>query len=175
VSSASRASNLGAVDKGLPVWISNAKHASFLVQRQCALGCGGDRCENVIELKSRQIVNLGEAGAPLNGAIWANSKNWNLAAKMVADFDDRVLARLANSEAGEIIRLRERPPSAQAVIRSGGSTLDSIEGSGRRTDQAIEKSSASVDGSLSRAAGAVAKSVRSSLGSAAQFLRLKQK
>jgi hypothetical protein len=176
VSTASRASDLGATDKGPPVWISNAKHASFLAQRQCALGCGGDRCENVIELKSRRIVNLGEAGAPLNGAIWANSRNWNLAAKMAAtDFDDRVLARLAASEPGETVRLRERPASAQAVIRSGGSTLDSIEGSGRRADQAIEQSSASVDASLTRAAGAVAKSVRSSLGSTAKFLRLKQK
>ena len=70
VSSASKASDLGATDKGLPVWISNGKHASFLAQRQCAVGCGGDRCENMVPLKPGRIVNLGEVDAPLNGAIW---------------------------------------------------------------------------------------------------------
>jgi hypothetical protein len=186
VSSAAKASELGATDHGPNVWISNGKLASFFVQRQCALGCGGDRCENVTELKLRRIVNIGETDAPLNGAVWVKSRHWNLSAKMATDFDDRVLAQLSDPEAADVIRLRTRVASAQAVIRSGASTLDSLDGgrrttatnlyeSGQRTDHAIERSSANVEASLSRAADAVAKSVRSSVGSAAKVLWSKQK
>ena len=105
---------------------------------------------------------------------------------MATDFDDRVLAQLSDPHAADVVRLRTRGASAQAVIRSGASTLDSLDGgrrttatslyeSGQRTDHAIERSSANVEASLSRAADAVAKSVRSSVGSTAKVLWSKQK
>jgi hypothetical protein len=73
-----KASSLHAEDHGATVWISAGKHASFLDQRLCPLGCGGDACMRVKPLPLRQVINLGEAAAPLSGAAWIASPQWQL-------------------------------------------------------------------------------------------------
>ncbi len=78
----SRASTLHAEDRGPKVWISTGKHASFLNEQLCGHGCGGDNCEQMVPLSINAIVNLGERGTSMNGAIWSSSQRWPLKVKM---------------------------------------------------------------------------------------------
>jgi len=55
-----RASALDAEDRGPLVWISVGKHASFLNERLCSHGCGGDVCQHMDPLGTTAILNLGE-------------------------------------------------------------------------------------------------------------------
>src|SRR5206468_9899621 len=77
---------LGAVEHGPEVWISSGKHASFLVRSLCGQGCGADRCDSTKLLRPYSLVNVGEPGAPINGAIWIDSDVWPFSAKMKTDF-----------------------------------------------------------------------------------------
>jgi hypothetical protein len=56
-----RASTLNAADHGATVWISAGKHASFLNEKLCSHGCGGDICEKMAPLSVGKIVNQGKA------------------------------------------------------------------------------------------------------------------
>jgi hypothetical protein len=90
-----RAESLAAEDRGATVWISSGKHGSFLSREVCMHGCGGDRCEQMEPLKVREIVNVGEVGAPMNGSEWLLSPEWPLKEKLVrSDFSDARLERV---------------------------------------------------------------------------------
>ncbi len=88
------ASKVNAEDNGATVWVSWGKHAAYTQPRLCNTrgGCGQDRCGDPILTHTVVPVNLGEANAPLNGAVWTSSNQWKLLEKMDTDFSDRLLS-----------------------------------------------------------------------------------
>lgn len=129
-SSGIRAVLLDAENKGPNVWVSKGKHASYLTWEQCAAGCRADDCTNAGRIEIAKIVNLGEAEAPLNGALWTASPQWNLRAKLLRmDFDDSVLARL--EQTGALEERGSRP--VKGVAHAGSETSDAISGASRAT------------------------------------------
>ena len=90
-STGARATTLGAVSAGPRVYISRGKHASYLDQGHCARGCGTDACPMGQPLAVAALVNIGEPGAPLNGATWLASARWPLGNKLQTDFDSSVI------------------------------------------------------------------------------------
>ena len=122
-SNGAKASALAAEERGATVWVSRGKHGSFLNESKCRLGCGGETCRDMIAMPAGKLVNIGEADAPLNGAVWTGSKRWPLKDKMHTDFNDDVLARLEDSGTAGVISLNSHLPPTKAVILGGNSSL----------------------------------------------------
>ena len=140
LNSASSAAALHAEEHGPEVWISEGKHASFLTSNLCGRGCGADSCKLTKRLAPSRIVNIGEPGAPMNGAVWVNSPAWPMAAKMITDFDASKLAAL-NASGGKLVRFQPSP-STQAVILGFGAgpryTAGALDTAGTHTDSALD-------------------------------------
>ena len=125
---AAKASVLHAESIGPVVWISNGKHASFLNREDCKHGCGGDRCGEMKEAPRGALINIGEADAPMNGALWINSQVWPLPQKLQPDFDATLLTQIdALSEHSDLIRVSSVPGSVRAVIGAGNTTVNGVE------------------------------------------------
>lgn len=139
---AARARLLYAEWRGPEVWVSRGKHASFLSESACRLGCGSDRCDRSERLKVRQIVNIGEPDRLLNGAEWVNAPGWQLQTKFQSDFP--VELRRTLEEANEIIAANPRNPAVQPVILAGSSTIDALAIANKKTDSALVKAKKSV-------------------------------
>ena len=129
-----------AVEHGPDVWISEGKHASFLTSNLCGRGCGADACKLTKRLEPARLINIGEPGAPMNGAIWVNSQAWPMASKMTTDFDAARLDAL-NASGGKLILFRPSP-STQAVILGFGAgpryTAGALDTAGNHTDSALD-------------------------------------
>lgn len=80
-----------------------------------------------------RIVNIGEPGAPMNGAEWIASPEWNLAAKMSTDFDDALIARL--DQTNEVVTIASRV-TPWPVVRGGAEA-------GHHTANAIRRANSS--------------------------------
>jgi hypothetical protein len=125
-SSGARASTLGAVTAGPSVYISRGKHASYLDAGQCARGCGGDACPLGRPLQVHRLVNIGEPGAPLNGATWMASARWALGAKLQSDFNPDVRASLDSGAKPSVIALATHLRPFQAPVLAGDTALDAL-------------------------------------------------
>ena len=140
LNSASSAAALHAEEHGPEVWISAGKHASFLTSDLCGRGCGADSCKLTKRLEPARLINIGEPGAPMNGAVWVNSPAWPMASKMTSDFDAARIEALKAS-GGELI-LFQPSPSTQAVISSVGAgpryTAGALDTAGSHTDSALD-------------------------------------
>jgi hypothetical protein len=144
------AGEIDATQRGATVWISAGKHASYFSAELCGGGCGKDRCESMVELANTPVVNLGEAGAPMNGAGWIASPRWPLAQKMRSDFPDAMLAEGAAAPQAPASRR-----SAQAVIGAGASASDAtgsaLDTAGKHYDHGIDVGAQKTGRSLKRA------------------------
>jgi hypothetical protein len=140
LNSASSAAALHAEEHGPDVWVSEGKHASFLTSGLCGRGCGADSCKLTKRLEPSSIINIGEPGAPMNGAVWVNSTAWPMASKMNTDFDAAKVSALQTA-GGEVVLFRPSP-SAQAVILGLGAgphyTAGALDTAGNRTDSALD-------------------------------------
>jgi hypothetical protein len=134
-SAAGWASALGTEDSGIDGWISHGKHASFLSPARCEKGCGQDRCSEAFALDQPRIVNIGEPGAPLNGAVWIGSCEWPFLEKMGTAFSDGLLARLAHAES--VVQVRGSRQQLQPVISAGGTSLDAAARGNNQTSAAV--------------------------------------
>lgn len=133
-----RASTVGAEDKGAAIWISVGKHASFLDEELCSHGCGGDRCTEMESMKTGDIVNLGELLHPVGGDIWISSPRWPLAEKMQrSDFSPDKVMRLERLPESDIAWANPAKRPAQAAIYGGNSAVNGISVGGRSTDTAL--------------------------------------
>jgi hypothetical protein len=167
-----RASTLEAGTAGAKVWISRGKHASFLHPELCRHGCGGDVCRDTRLLKVTRVVNLGEVANPMNGALWVESSQWALAAKMSrSDFDPQVIARLERLPASDIAWVNPSLSPAKATIAAGGSTADSIALANRKTDTAISTAGGATGSSLGTTYDKVSQSLKKSASGVGRFLR----
>jgi hypothetical protein len=147
-----RAATLDAEEHGPQVWISRGKHAAFLGQALCARGCGGDSCRAMEPLAIASLVNLGEPGASMNGAVWAESTGWPLADKLRrSDFPPARLDRLQQLPATDVAWANPDKRPMQAVILGGNDALDGGATGMRATDTALVIAHAHTANALSRA------------------------
>ena len=148
---------LHAEKSGATVWISSGKHASFLSAAACRSGCRADLCENMTALPRMPVVNLGESGAPLNGAIWTAAAEWPLAAKMGSDFSPAVLEQLA--EASQIVGMNH-PPVIQSIVAYSANPIGAAATGRDQTASALTTAQQSVNRSLKLAGQATRKWLR---------------
>ncbi len=186
-SQVSRASTLQAEDHGPTVWISQGKHASFLDEELCRHGCGGDRCTNPRPMQITRLIDIGEFGAPMNGAVWISSSRWPLAGKMErSDFTAGRIERLDHLPKTDIAWANPSLRPEQGAISGGNAAIDgTLTGTGatgnaialsnRRTDTALSLAGRHVDNAASttrRSTGNALektyRSVRRALGHAAR-------
>lgn len=152
VSQISRASTLGAEDRGVRVWISPGKHASYLNETLCERGCGADHCDAMVGLKPGKLVNLGEPGHPMNGSEFIASNGWPLLDKMKAsNFPADAVARLEGLPDTDIAWFNGGRHPMQQVIAVGGSTEGAIARSGNDTGAAISLAGDETGNALSKA------------------------
>jgi hypothetical protein len=173
VRNGARASQLQAEEHGPMVWISQGKHASYLSYDLCNRGCGADRCDRVDALTPAKLVNIGERGAPLNGAVWAESRVWALTPKMKTDFDASTLAVLDDPAIDGPTSLRDSPKVMHAVIAAGGTSVDALATGNRHTNAAVSTAGTHTDRALDTGLGAVGRSLSRARRAVAGFLGLK--
>ena len=167
-----RASGLDAETTGARVWISRGKHASFLDQELCEHGCGGDLCREMRPLNVTRVVNLGEPERPMNGALWADSSQWSLAAKMArSDFDPRAVARLEGLPPSEIAWVNPSLSPTQSTIAAGGSTASAIALANRKTGTALSTAEDATSSDLGITCDKVTRSLEKSARGVGRFLR----
>jgi hypothetical protein len=172
VSQIARASTLHAGEHGATVWISPGKHASYLEEALCNRGCGADRCEAMVPLRTSRIVNLGEAARPMNGSVFVASKAWPLEEKMIrTNFPEEPLARLNTLPEDDVALYNPGKHPAQGVIAISYSTGEAIVGSGADTNAAVSLAGDKTGNSLQKsyrktkhALGVSAKDVGKALG-----------
>ncbi len=116
-----RSSFVNAEQQGPNVWISEGKHASFLSLDLCRGGCGGDQCTDMHPMLIANLLNIGESGAPMNGAVWIDSPKWPLAAKMRSDFTEAALQKIERAESPGVIAVHEAHAPLKAVVLAGSS------------------------------------------------------
>jgi hypothetical protein len=167
----SRAPTLQAEDHGATVWISAGKHASFLNETLCSRGCGGDACLEMVPLSLAEIVNLGESGAPMNGALWIASSRWPLSTKMArTDFQPAVVARLERLPASDIAWVNPGRRPAQATVAAGDSTVNALAASNRNTDTAVSNAGNATGSALGKTYRNVTRSLGASAHGVGKFL-----
>ena len=147
-----RAQELQAIDKGPEIWISEGKHASYFTPELCKGGCGGDSCQNPRSAPVRPVVNLGEPGAPLNGAAWASSSSlaWPLAAKMSSDFDAAVVAQLEALPGKGPVRIPSNPRGMQKAIAVSNTTVGSLDVAQGHAENSLETAKTKTSNALQR-------------------------
>jgi hypothetical protein len=160
VSQIARAATLHAEDHGATVWISPGKHASYLDETLCQGGCGADRCENMVPLRTTALINLGEPSHPMNGSIFISSREWPLMAKMAtSNFPAAPMARLNQLPETDIAWFNPGSHPAQGAIATSLGTEQAIAGSGRKTTAAIALAGNSTWDSLSTASGSTRQAI----------------
>ena len=149
-----RANSVAAVDRGATVWISSGKHGSFLSKGLCAHGCGGDRCEQMEPVKVREIVNVGEIGAPMNGSEWLLSPEWPLKDKLDrSDFSDARLARVNRLRQSDAVWANPSKRPAQAAILGVNAGMGGAATGAQATDTALGIADDNTGAALDTAAG----------------------
>ena len=134
-SNAARAEAIGAVSSGPRVWISAGKHASYLSQELCRQrGCGGDDCRDMVDLPHGPLINLGEAQAPLNGAVWTASREWPFESKLGSAFHAELLGQLEESDDTVVARVNGQWRPTQFSISIGDDTIGALGTAGRHGD-----------------------------------------
>ncbi|MCW5965313.1 MAG: hypothetical protein KIT83_14860 [Bryobacterales bacterium] len=161
VSHAARAETLVAEWMGPDVWISRNKHASYLARERCRLGCGGDTCPQMIPLPQVGVVNVGEPGRPMNGAVWTASDAWPLRSKMAPQVDAVAIAQIDAAGFGKIVAVNRALPPVRATILAGGETLDGVAVGGKHTGSALKTGRRATGSAMGRAFRAVKRTMGS--------------
>jgi hypothetical protein len=173
---------LDAERQGATVWLSAGKHGAFLSEAICTQGCGGDRCTEMAPLAVARIVNLGEPGAAMSGAIWVGSPMWPLAAKMQSDFSAAAIARLEQG-GGVPVEMNGAHGSVKGTIyvansvanglgTSEANTADALNIAGANTGAALDNADSKTEGALTKSAKATGEALKKSTKAAGRFLHL---
>lgn len=146
-----RASTLDAENAGPEVWISYGKHAAFLNKKLCSRGCGGDSCPDEVPVPSAGLINLGEAGAPMNGATWAKSPLWPLEDKLIrSDFPTERTARVDQLPQSDVVWANPDLRPMQAALLGGNDALGGGATGFRATNTALVIANAHTSNALRR-------------------------
>jgi hypothetical protein len=163
ISSGARAGAIAAEQHGPVVWSSGGKHALYLRKSMCHHGCGADSCDDDVELaQNGPVINIGEMGAPANGAVWAASPQWFAADKMDSDFSADTITTLSATAGDTIVTLRGNS-SLRGAIQGSGTVLDSTEIGARHTGAALDTADNHTSKSLDKAVNATSRSLKRAL------------
>jgi hypothetical protein len=173
---------LDAEKQGATVWLSVGKHGAFLSEPMCTQGCGGDRCTEMVPLVVARVVNLGEPGAAMHGAIWVRSLAWPLAAKMQSDFSAATIARLEQG-GGVPVEMNGAHGSVKGTIyvansvgnsvgTSGANTGAALNTAGTNTGAALDGADAKTEDALTEGAKATGGALKRSTRAVGRFLHL---
>jgi hypothetical protein len=162
---------LDADRQGATVWISTGKHGAFLSEPICSQGCGGDRCVTMAPLEVARIVNVGEPGAAMHGALWIHSSTWPLAAKMQSDFSAAAIARLEHGE-GVPVEMNGAHGSVKGTIYVANSVANGLGTSGSNTGAALNTADGKTKGALGRSARSTGGALKKSTRAVGHFLHL---
>jgi hypothetical protein len=143
-SSGALAAALGAQQAGPHVFVSRGKHASYFDRGQCKWGCGGDECGDERAIAPGVVINIGEYGAPLNGALWVHSRRWPLAGKLASDFDPARRASLEGSGGDHIVSLMIHLRAPQAPLLAGDTAIDGMSTAAQSAASALTAATRSV-------------------------------
>ena len=162
-----RATELRADQEGPEVWISAGKHASYFSPELCNGGCGGDSCRTMRRAPVLPVINLGEPGAPLNGAAWTSStsRSWPLTAKMSSDFDEGVTVQLETFPATGPVRISSGTPGMQKAIAVSNTTVGSLEMAQGHTENGLDTATKKTGNALERSYRAMMLWMRRNSGS----------
>jgi hypothetical protein len=162
---------LDAETQGATVWLSAGKHGAFLSEPMCTQGCGGDRCVEMTPLVVARVINLGEPGASMHGAVWVGSSAWPLAAKMQSDFSETAIARM-KSGGGVPVEMNGAHGSVKGTIYVANSVANGVETSAANTGDALNTADAKTEGALARSAKATGGALKKSTKAVGRFLHL---
>ena len=157
------AETLDAEKHGAKVWISEGKHASFLAEILCSHGCGGDRCQTMEPLTTRQIINLGELNMPMNEIGWLRSSDWPLSTKLQrSDFTEARVSRIQRSSATELLWANPAKRPAQAAILGANTGIGGAALGARSTDTALLIAHADTSSAVNQGAVETGRALKSS-------------
>jgi hypothetical protein len=162
---------LDAETHGATMWLSAGKHGAFLSEAMCTQGCGGDRCMEMAPLVVMRVINLGEPGAAMHGAVWAESSAWPLAAKMKSDFSAAAIARLEQG-GGVPVEMSGAHGSVKGTIYVANSVANSVGTSGTNTGTALGTADDKTEGALAKSAKATGGALKKSTKAVGRFLHL---
>jgi hypothetical protein len=173
---------LDAEMRGPTIWLSTGKHGVFLSEAICSRGCGGDRCVAMAPLAVARIVDVGEPGVAMNGAVWVQSAAWPLAAKMQSDFSTATIARLEHG-AGVPVEMNRAHGSVKGTIYVANSvangvgdsttnTGDALNTAGTNTSAALGNADANTEGALAKSAKATGGALKKSTKAVGRLLHL---
>jgi hypothetical protein len=137
-SNGAKAAAIGAEETGATIWVSRGKHAAFLSHDLCGPGCGTDDCNHMIPMSRGLLINVGEPGKPLNGALWTESKQWRLLEKMGSDFTGEVLVKLNRIDPTKPNRVSGLPPPVKPLILASNSAFTGLDVGARQTGGALQ-------------------------------------
>jgi hypothetical protein len=158
-----RAKTIQAEDHGATVWISEGKHASFLSEALCTHGCGGDRCDEMEPLKTKQIIDLGEIGAPMNGIVWLSSSEWPLSNKLQrTDFTDTRVSRVQGLPRTDVVWTNPSKRPAQAALLGANAGIGGATIGARSTDTALVIADANTSSALDKSSSKTGQALKSS-------------
>jgi hypothetical protein len=150
-SNAISAATIGASSSGPRVWISAGKHASYLDPNLCGQrGCGGDHCREMVDLPPGPLINLGEAQAPLHGAVWTASKEWPFERKLGHVFDSALIAQLEASDGLLLARVNGRLRPTQFSISIGGEVLEALDTASRHSGIGVNQAEKKTGNALAK-------------------------
>jgi hypothetical protein len=162
---------LDAERQGATVWLSAGKHGAFLSEAMCTQGCGGDRCTEMSPLKVMRVINLGEPGAAMHGAVWVRSSAWPLAAKMQSDFSAAAIARLERG-GGIPVEMNGAHGSVKGTIYVANSVANGVGTSGTNTSDALNTADVKTESALTKSAKATGGALKKSTKAVGRFLHL---
>ena len=155
-SNAARAEAIHAVDAGPSVWISAGKHASYLSRKLCTQrGCGVDACKEMIALPQGPLINLGEAGAPAEEAVWIASEAWPLAEKLEPSFDRALTARLEEDDQPVLARVNGQWRPAHFSLSIGGDVVEALDTAGKHGGGSLAKAQQETGSAIGKSLRAV--------------------
>jgi hypothetical protein len=171
MSNGANAAALAAADRGPDVWASRGKHASYLSLEVCSRGCGNEQCDDAQPMRIAKLVNLGEPGLPMNGAVWSQSASWPLASKMKPRYTNALIGRMPAGDEVALVPEREVPRGTRSTAKVAGLTYGSLlsanESAGAGFDAGVEASRASVRHALKAAFSATGRSLKRVFGAPA--------
>jgi hypothetical protein len=163
ISSGAHAGAIAAEEHGPVVWSSGGKHALYLRKSMCHHGCGADSCADDVKLaQSGPVINIGELGAPANGAVWVASPQWLAADKMDSDFSAETIAILNATSGDAVVTLRGKS-SVRGTIQGSETVLESTEIGAQDTGAALDTADNHTSKSLNKAANATRRSLKRAL------------
>ena len=115
------------------------------------------------ELVPAHLINLGEAGSPMNESVFISSAAWPLRAKMQAsNFPAVSLARLNELPQDDIAWVNPGRHPVQGIIAKSSGTEQALAASGANTASAISVAGSSTDSALADAGSSTGNALQKS-------------